>query len=194
MVSLGVPRLAHFCTGHDGDAIDVKNKFFAAEALRGVGGLVFNALGNRFASELGRLLWYCSRRALLAQTGVGGASHRLDRSSRDDGARDIFIASSDAAGVSWTRASTRLVLHGRAARRYGQVGKAVVEGLRVGAAAAERLHSVCGDCSLRRPQLGMALERTAVRLARVWRPRQALHSVRSLGRCSGRRAESAGST
>ena len=86
-----------------------------------------------------RLLWYCSRRALLAQTGVGGASHRLDRPSRDDGARDIFIASSDAAGVSWTRASTRLVLHGRAARRYGQVGKAVVEGLRVGAAAAERL-------------------------------------------------------
>ena len=62
------------------------------------------------------------------------------------------------------------------------------EGLRVRAAAAERLHRVCGDCSLRLPQLGMALVRTAVRLAKVRRPRQALHSVRSLGRCSGRHA------
>ena len=36
------------------DDPDVKIKFFAAEALRGVGGLVFGALRNRFASELGR--------------------------------------------------------------------------------------------------------------------------------------------
>ena len=33
---------------------DAKIKFLAAEALRGVGGLVFDALGNRFANELGR--------------------------------------------------------------------------------------------------------------------------------------------
>jgi len=33
---------------------DAKVKFLAAEALRGVGGLVFDALGNRFANELGR--------------------------------------------------------------------------------------------------------------------------------------------
>ena len=52
-------------------------------------------------------------------------------------ARDIFIDSSDAAGVSWTRASTRFVLHGREAWQYGPVCKAVVKGLRVGAAAAE---------------------------------------------------------
>ena len=36
------------------DDLDVKIKFFAAEALRGVGGLVFDALRNRFATELGR--------------------------------------------------------------------------------------------------------------------------------------------
>ena len=34
--------------------------------------------------------------------------------------------------------------------------KLLQEELRVGAAAAERLHRVCGDCSLRRPHLGMA--------------------------------------
>lgn len=33
---------------------DAKVKFLAAEALRGVGGLVFDADGNRFANELGR--------------------------------------------------------------------------------------------------------------------------------------------
>jgi len=33
---------------------DAKIKFLAAEALRGVGGLVFDAQGNRFANELGR--------------------------------------------------------------------------------------------------------------------------------------------
>ena len=33
---------------------DAKIKFLAAEALRRVGGLVFDALGNRFANELGR--------------------------------------------------------------------------------------------------------------------------------------------
>merc|ERR1740127_276460 len=33
---------------------DAKIKFLAAEALRGVGGLVFDAHGNRFANELGR--------------------------------------------------------------------------------------------------------------------------------------------
>eukprot|EP00392_Amoebophrya_sp_AT5.2_P004973 g4982.t1 len=33
---------------------DAKVKFLAAEALRGVGGLVFDANGNRFANELGR--------------------------------------------------------------------------------------------------------------------------------------------
>merc|ERR550532_1024890 len=33
---------------------DAKIKFLAAEALRGVGGLVFNAEGDRFANELGR--------------------------------------------------------------------------------------------------------------------------------------------
>ena len=36
------------------DDPDVKIKFFPAEALREVGGLVFSALGNRFANELGR--------------------------------------------------------------------------------------------------------------------------------------------
>ena len=36
------------------DDPDVQIKFFAAEALRGVGGLVFDALGNRFVNELGR--------------------------------------------------------------------------------------------------------------------------------------------
>jgi len=36
------------------DDPDAKIKFLAAEALRGVGGLVFDALGNRFANELGR--------------------------------------------------------------------------------------------------------------------------------------------
>jgi len=36
------------------DDPDAKVKFLAAEALRGVGGLVFDAEGNRFANELGR--------------------------------------------------------------------------------------------------------------------------------------------
>merc|ERR1719439_422474 len=36
------------------DDPDAKVKFLAAEALRGVGGLVFDAKGNRFANELGR--------------------------------------------------------------------------------------------------------------------------------------------
>merc|ERR1719310_2741585 len=36
------------------DAPDAKIKFLAAEALRGVGGLIFDAEGNRFANELGR--------------------------------------------------------------------------------------------------------------------------------------------
>ena len=36
------------------DDPDAKIKFLTAEALRGVGGLVFDALGNRFANELGR--------------------------------------------------------------------------------------------------------------------------------------------
>merc|ERR1711988_1786093 len=36
------------------DDPDAKIKFLAAEALRGVGGLVFDANGNRFANELGR--------------------------------------------------------------------------------------------------------------------------------------------
>merc|ERR1712037_1012338 len=36
------------------DEADAKVKFLAAEALRGVGGLVFDSLGNRFANELGR--------------------------------------------------------------------------------------------------------------------------------------------
>merc|ERR1712046_316799 len=36
------------------DEPDAKIKFLAAEALRGVGGLVFDANGNRFANELGR--------------------------------------------------------------------------------------------------------------------------------------------
>merc|ERR1712230_312870 len=36
------------------DDPDAKIKFLAAEALRGVGGIVFDANGNRFANELGR--------------------------------------------------------------------------------------------------------------------------------------------
>jgi len=36
------------------DDPDAKVKFLAAEALRGVGGIVLDALGNRFANELGR--------------------------------------------------------------------------------------------------------------------------------------------
>merc|ERR1712166_1527227 len=36
------------------DEPDAKIKFLAAEALRGVGGIVLDALGNRFANELGR--------------------------------------------------------------------------------------------------------------------------------------------
>merc|ERR1712196_397639 len=36
------------------DDPDAKVKFLAAEALRGVGGLLFDANGNRFANELGR--------------------------------------------------------------------------------------------------------------------------------------------
>merc|ERR1712187_240391 len=36
------------------DDPDAKIKFLAAEALRGVGGLVFDAQGKRFANELGR--------------------------------------------------------------------------------------------------------------------------------------------
>merc|ERR1712196_503632 len=36
------------------DDPDAKVKFLAAEALRGVGGLVFDANGKRFANELGR--------------------------------------------------------------------------------------------------------------------------------------------
>merc|ERR1712107_494942 len=36
------------------DDPDAKVKFLAAEALRGVGGLVLDAHGNRFANELGR--------------------------------------------------------------------------------------------------------------------------------------------
>merc|ERR1711920_276027 len=36
------------------DDADAKIKFLAAEALRGVGGLVFDANGNRFCNELGR--------------------------------------------------------------------------------------------------------------------------------------------
>merc|ERR1719504_83432 len=36
------------------DDPDAKIKFLAAEALRGVGGLIFDANGNRFANELGR--------------------------------------------------------------------------------------------------------------------------------------------
>jgi len=36
------------------DDPDAKVKFLAAEALRGVGGLVFDSLGKRFANELGR--------------------------------------------------------------------------------------------------------------------------------------------
>merc|ERR1712183_1094001 len=36
------------------DDPDAKIKFLAAEALRGVGGLVLNAEGDRFANELGR--------------------------------------------------------------------------------------------------------------------------------------------
>merc|ERR1719401_667025 len=36
------------------DDADAKVKFLAAEALRGVGGLVLDATGNRFANELGR--------------------------------------------------------------------------------------------------------------------------------------------
>merc|ERR1712050_703395 len=36
------------------DDADAKVKFLAAEALRGVGGLVFDAQGKRFANELGR--------------------------------------------------------------------------------------------------------------------------------------------
>jgi len=36
------------------DEPDAKIKFLAAEALRGVGGIVFDAMGNRFCNELGR--------------------------------------------------------------------------------------------------------------------------------------------
>merc|ERR1719277_366219 len=36
------------------DDVDAKIKFLAAEALRGVGGIVLDAFGNRFANELGR--------------------------------------------------------------------------------------------------------------------------------------------
>ena len=36
------------------DGPDAKIKFLAAEALRGVGGLVLDANGKRFANELGR--------------------------------------------------------------------------------------------------------------------------------------------
>merc|ERR1719479_811396 len=36
------------------DDADAKIKFLAAEALRGVGGLIFDADGKRFANELGR--------------------------------------------------------------------------------------------------------------------------------------------
>jgi len=36
------------------DDPDAKVKFLAAEALRGVGGLVLDANGKRFANELGR--------------------------------------------------------------------------------------------------------------------------------------------
>ena len=35
------------------DDLDAKIKFLVAETLRGVGGLVFFAHGNRFATELG---------------------------------------------------------------------------------------------------------------------------------------------
>ena len=35
------------------DDPDTKIKFLAAEAISEVGGLVFDALGNRFANELG---------------------------------------------------------------------------------------------------------------------------------------------
>ena len=38
----------------EGRDVDAKIKFFAAEALHGVGGLAFDAHGNRFANELGR--------------------------------------------------------------------------------------------------------------------------------------------
>ena len=36
------------------DDLDTKIKFLVAETLRGVGGLIFVAHGNRFANELGR--------------------------------------------------------------------------------------------------------------------------------------------
>ena len=34
--------------------LDAKLKFLAAEALRGVGGIILNGLGERFCDELGR--------------------------------------------------------------------------------------------------------------------------------------------
>ena len=36
------------------DDADAKIKFLAAEALRGVGGIILNAEGKRFCNELGR--------------------------------------------------------------------------------------------------------------------------------------------
>ena len=51
------------------DDPDAKIKFLAAEALRGIGGLVFDALGNRFANswEDGTMLQErCGRTNLLS--------------------------------------------------------------------------------------------------------------------------------
>merc|ERR1712193_327770 len=45
------------CTGDGikmGEKIGAKTKFLAAEALRGVGGIILNKEGYRFANELGR--------------------------------------------------------------------------------------------------------------------------------------------
>ena len=55
---------------------DAKIKFLAAEALRGVGGLVFDALGNRFTNELGRHSVSLSTKRLLTKLrGIVQALH-----------------------------------------------------------------------------------------------------------------------
>ena len=59
---MGVASLAALAGGGlvKPDDPDAKIKFFAAEAFRGVGGLVFDALGI-FANELGRRQERCGR-------------------------------------------------------------------------------------------------------------------------------------
>ena len=60
------------------DDSDAKTKFFAAEALRGDGGLVFDAHGNRFAGKR------CTR--------LGNLAVEMVSFERDDAASPMFLA------------------------------------------------------------------------------------------------------